>query len=240
MFFYERASCRERRNTIVRIKEDGRWITGEEEICRKAMLFYADLYKQDMRMDTVVLGEELGCMKVKLSDEAYHQFSTPFTTTEVQEGTFQLGSTKAPSLDGFSALFYQKSWQLVKGGVFCFALKFLNEGELDPAVNETLITLVPKVKNPVCFNDYRPISLVNVAMKIITKAMANRLKRVLAQLISISQSAFIPGRLISDNILLAHELMHYIKTRQEGGAEYCSIKLDMRKAYDRVDWKYLE
>ncbi|CAM8877709.1 unnamed protein product [Rhodiola kirilowii] len=239
-FFHEKASCRDRRNTIVRIKEEGRWIEGEEEICRKAMLFYAELFRQDKVREEVDWSKELECMKVKLSDEAYHQFCTPFTTTEVQEALFQLGATKAPGIDGFSALFYQKSWELVKEDVFQFALKFLNQGELNPEVNETLITLVPKVKNPECFSDYRPISLVNVAMKIITKALANRLKNVLAQLISVNQSAFIPVRLISDNILLAHELMHYIKTRQEGGIGYCSIKLDMRKAYDRVDWRYLE
>ncbi|CAM8944513.1 unnamed protein product [Rhodiola kirilowii] len=239
-FFHERASCRDRRNTILRIKEGDRWIIGEEEICRKAMQFYADVFRQDKQMADVDWSGELQCMKVKLSNEAYHQFNTPFTTTEVQEAIFQLGSTKAPGIDGFSALFYQKSWEVIKEDVFQFALKFLNEGELDPAVNETLITLVPKVKNPECFSDYRPISLVNVAMKIITKAMANRLKGVLAQLISVSQSAFIPGRLISDNILLAHELMHYIKTGQERGAGYCGIKLDMRKAYDRVNWDYLE
>ncbi|CAM8884344.1 unnamed protein product [Rhodiola kirilowii] len=239
-FFHEWASSRERRNTIVRIKEGGRWITEEEDICRKAMSFYADLYKQEIQREEVNWVEELGCVKVKLSDEACHQFSSPFTASEVQEATFQLGPTKAPGFDGYSALFYQKSWELVKGEVYQFALKFLNEGVLDPAVNETLITLVPKVRNPVCFNDFRPISLVNVAMKIISKAMANRLKRVLPQLISVNQSAFIPGRLISDNILLAHELMHFIKTRQAGGAEYCSIKLDMRKAYDRVDWNFLE
>ncbi|KAL9666794.1 hypothetical protein QQ045_001135 [Rhodiola kirilowii] len=239
-YFHERASCRERRNTITRIKEGGEWITEEEELCRKAMMFNADLFKKDALMESVNWGEELGCVKVKLNNETSQQFSAPFTATEIQEATFQLGSTKAPGLDGFSALFYQKSWEIVKGEVLHFALNFLNGGELDPEVNETLITLVPKVKNPVCFNDFRPISLVNVAMKIITKAMANRIKKVLGLLISVSQSAFVPGRLISDNILLAHELMHFIKTRQKGGAEYCSIKLDMRKAYDRVDWKYLE
>ncbi|KAL9686745.1 hypothetical protein QQ045_031138 [Rhodiola kirilowii] len=96
------------------------------------------------------------------------------------------------------------------------------------------------MKSPISFNDFRPISLVNVAMKVITKAMANRLKGSLAHLIYVSQSAFVPGRLISDNILLARELMHYIKTRNPREAEYCSIKIDMRKAYDMVDWRYLE
>ncbi|KAL9683640.1 hypothetical protein QQ045_015465 [Rhodiola kirilowii] len=77
-------------------------------------------------------------------------------------------------------------------------------------------------------------------MKVITKATANRLKNALPQLLSISQSAFIPGRLISDNILLVHELMHYIKTRPTGGAGYYCVKLDMSKAYDRVRCDFLE
>ncbi|CAM8914848.1 unnamed protein product [Rhodiola kirilowii] len=239
-YFHERASCRERRNMITRIKDGGRWITEEEEICRRAMSFYEELYKQEIQRGMVNWEEELGNVKVKLSDEECNLFSSPFTASEIQEATFQLGPTKAPGLDGYSALFYQKSWELIKGEVFQFALKFLNDGVLDPMVNETLITLVPKIRFPVCFNDFRPISLVNVAMKIISKAMANRLKRVLQQIISVNQSAFIPGRLISDNILLAHELMHFIKTRQVGGVEYCSIKLDMKKAYDRVDWDFLE
>ncbi|KAL9679832.1 hypothetical protein QQ045_017703 [Rhodiola kirilowii] len=100
--------------------------------------------------------------------------------------------------------------------------------------------MVLKVKNPESFDDFRPISLVNVVMKIVTKTMANRLKNALPQLLSISQSAFIPGRLISDNIMLAHELMHYVKTRPAGGVGYYCMKLDMSKAYDRVDWNFLE
>ncbi|KAL9671317.1 hypothetical protein QQ045_008885 [Rhodiola kirilowii] len=70
--------------------------------------------------------------------------------------------------------------------------------------------------------------------------MANWLKAVLGQIISVSQGTFIPGHLISDNILLAHELMHYIRTRPARGAGYCCIKLDMSKAFDRVHWNFSE
>ncbi|KAL9675836.1 hypothetical protein QQ045_004044 [Rhodiola kirilowii] len=107
-------------------------------------------------------------------------------------------------------------------------------------MNETMIVLVPKCKNPTKLEEYRPISLCNVTAKIVTEILANRLKTVLPMIIPETQSAFIPGRQISDNILLAHEVLHYIKTRRKQKKGYFSLKIDMSKAYDRVEWGYLE
>jgi hypothetical protein len=70
--------------------------------------------------------------------------------------------------------------------------------------------------------------------------LANRLKKILPLIISPTQSAFIPGRLISDNILAAYETLHTMHTGLRGKKGYMSIKLDMSKAYDRVEWKFLE
>ncbi|GMQ06217.1 hypothetical protein CsSME_00050882 [Camellia sinensis var. sinensis] len=88
-------------------------------------------------------------------------------------------------------------------------------------------------------NDYRPISLCNVVYKIIAKVLANRLRRVLSCMISSSQNAFVPGRIITDNILLAHEMFHLIKTRKKEHKSVFAVKLDMNKAYDRVRWDFL-
>ncbi|CAM8900096.1 unnamed protein product [Rhodiola kirilowii] len=122
-----------------------------------------------------------------------------------------------------------------------YALRFLNDGKtLERELNESLITLVPKTKNPVTFDEYRPISLCNVAMKVITKTLANRLKEALNDCVSETQSAFVPGRLITDNILIAHEFINHMRTRADNSAGYCCIKVDMSKAYDRVEWGFLE
>ncbi|KAL9685687.1 hypothetical protein QQ045_023138 [Rhodiola kirilowii] len=88
--------------------------------------------------------------------------------------------------------------------------------------------------------DWRPISLCTVAVKIITKLIAMRLQPILQQVISIFQSAFVKGRIISDNFVIAHEIANYLKSRRGPTECFASIKLDMSKAYDRVEWLFLE
>ena len=98
----------------------------------------------------------------------------------------------------------------------------------------------PKVKSPQKITKFRPISLCNVIYKIMSKILANRLKRILPVVIDESQSAFVPGRLITDNVLVAFETMHCINQRKKGKEALMAINLDMSKAYDRVEWAYLE
>ena len=105
-------------------------------------------------------------------------------------------------------------------------------------VNGTSIVLIPKFPNPKTLKGYRPISLCNVTYKVISKCLVNRLRPLLAGSISPEQSAFVPSRLISDNSLTGYEGIHYLK-RKKGKAGACAIKLDMEKAYDRVEWYYL-
>lgn len=97
------------------------------------------------------------------------------------------------------------------------ALGVLNN-KMDPKdINHTLITLIPRVMTLEDFFQFRTISLCNVIMKLVTKAIANRLKRVLHELISENQSAFVPQRLITDNALIAFENFHLLKKRKEKG-----------------------
>ncbi|CAM8954101.1 unnamed protein product [Rhodiola kirilowii] len=161
--------------------------------------------------------------------------TAPFTEGEVKRALFQMHPSKAPGLDGFSALFYQNNWSVVGQDVVTEVLKCLNNGVLNEQLNETLIVLVPKVKKLERVEELKPISLCNVVMKIITKALANRLKDILPAIISQSLSAFIKGRLITDNILIAHEISHCIKGRKDHKPCFMSLKLDMSKAYDRIE-----
>lgn len=107
-------------------------------------------------------------------------------------------------------------------------------------VNSTYIVLIPKNNRPSRVTDYRPISLCNVLYKLMAKVLANRMKKMLNYVISHNQSAFLPGRLITDNIIVAFEALHSMNTRLKGRQGYMALKLDMSKAYDRVEWDFME
>ena len=147
---------------------------------------------------------------------------------------------KAPRPDGMPPLFYQHFWSTSGVVVTKTVLDFLNHGIVPPNFNETRIVLIPKIKDPKRVTNYRPISLCNVVYKLASKAIANRLKKILPTIISDTQSAFVQGRLITDNILLAFESMHHINQKREGKEGEMALKLDMSKAYDRVEWICLE
>jgi hypothetical protein len=111
-------------------------------------------------------------------------------------------------------------------------LDFLNHGIFVPSLNSTNIVLIPKNKSPTRVTDYRPISLCNVLYKLIAKVLANRMKKMLHSIISPNQSAFVPGRLITDNVIVAFEALHSMNTRLKGRKGYLALKLDMSKAYE--------
>ncbi|KAL0359790.1 UNVERIFIED_CONTAM: putative mitochondrial protein [Sesamum angustifolium] len=149
----------------------------------------------------------------------------PYTETEVTAALFQMAPLKSPGPDG---------------DVSACVLSLLNSFLMPPGLNDTNIVLIPKCKYPELLTQFRPISLCNVVYKIASKTIANRLKGLLDRIISPTQSAFVPGRLITDNVLLAFELNHFLNTKAKGGQGYMALKLDVSKAYDKVEWTFLE
>ncbi|CAH1432193.1 unnamed protein product [Lactuca virosa] len=130
------------------------------------------------------------------------------------------------------------TWHIV-GKEVCKAVKefFLN-GQLLQAVNHTILALLPKVEVPNTMKDFHPISCCNVIYKCITKIIVTRISPFLHNLVDVNQSAFIPGRAITDNILLSQELMRGYTCKH--GSPRCALKVDIQKAYDTVNWSFLE
>ena len=163
-----------------------------------------------------------------------------FTTNEIKAALFQMGPTKAPWPDGMDALFFQKFWHIVGTTVVNAVLDYFNFGIMSPDINHTHIVLIPKIKSPEKMFDFQPISLCNVIYKIIFKVLANRLKQVFPNIISPTQSAFVLGRLITDNVLVAYKTLHTMHSRKKGKKGALALKLDISKAYDRVEWQFLQ
>ena len=138
------------------------------------------------------------------------------------------------------AIFYKRFWDTVGDDVTREVKHLLGGGAMPKGWNETVVVMIPKVPNPERLKDLRPTSLCNVVYKIASKVLSNHLKLILPEIISLSQSAFVPGRMITDNVLLAYEFTHFMQTKKGSGDSFAAVKLDMSKAYDRVEWCFLE
>jgi len=110
---------------------------------------------------------------------------------------------------------------------------------LSEGLSEPFLALIPKVKNPQLTSQFRPIGLCNVAYKVITKVIVQRLKRVLPNLISLTQVSFVPKRHIDDNVIIIQELLHTMR-KKTGNTGWMAIKLDLEKAYDRLDRNFIQ
>ncbi|KAJ9536718.1 hypothetical protein OSB04_un000103 [Centaurea solstitialis] len=157
--------------------------------------------------------------------------------SEIRDALFSIGNDKAPGSDGFSSKFFKAAWGIVGTDVLVAIHNFFYRGHLAKELNHTLLCLLPKSPNATSVSDFRPIACCSVLYKCISKVLVGRLKPYLDGLINKAQSAFIPGRKIGDNILMAHELVSGYHL--ERGPPRCAFKIDLRKAYDMVSWDYL-
>jgi hypothetical protein len=164
----------------------------------------------------------------------------PFSEKEISDALFQIGPLKAPGTDGFPAHFHQCNWAVLKGDFIAAVLEFFRTRIMPDGVNDTATVVIPKVPHPKELNDFRPISLCNMFYKIVSKCLVNQLHPILSELISENQSDFIPEQLISDNFIIAFECIDYIQSLKTNSPACCAYKLDLSKAYDRVDWEFPE
>ena len=237
-YFHHHASERRRKNTITGLwNHKDVWCESKESIIKTAIDYFEDIYTSS---HPTRVEEVTDLISIKVTAEMNAALTQVFTVEDVRAALGQMHPTKAPDLDGMSALFYQKYWDIVGFDVANMVLNVLNSNASIADINNTYITLVPKVKMPNRMKDFQPIGLCNVACKLLSKVLANRLKTVLPQIISKNQSTFLSERLITNNVLVAFELMHYLEHKKSGNNGYMAVKLDMSKAYDMVEWVFIE
>jgi hypothetical protein len=237
-FFHRKAAGRAKKNKITRLRtDDGRITKDKKEMGNMARDFFQQLYTQD---PSVYPHELLQIVEPQITEEMNESLCKEFSGEEILDALFQIGPLKAPGPDGFPTRFFQRHWDIMKQYVTQGVQDFFATGKMPPGVNETSIVLLPKKDEPELLKDFRPISLCNVIYKVISKCMVNHLRPLLQELIAPTQSAFIPGRMIIDNALIAFECLHAIRNGNNNCKEFGALKLDLSKAYDRVDWGYLK
>ena len=237
-FFHAWADHCRRINHIGRIvDEGGRTWNKKEEIPKVFIEFDQKLFTSK---GTQGVEDCLTSLEPRVTSSMNEELLREFTVEDIDAALSQMHPLISPGLDRFSACFYQCSWTTVRLYVGKAVLEFLNFGDFDPSLNSTHIALIPKIKNPSRITDYQPISLCNVLYKLMSKVLANRMKKMLNSIIFPNQSAFLPGRLITDNIIVAFEALHSMNNCFKGRKGYMALKLDMSKAYDRVEWDFLE
>ncbi|XP_073037131.1 uncharacterized protein [Primulina eburnea] len=221
-------------NKIFRIWEDGVCLSSPELIQQSGASFFQHLLTGD---PFVLDCPDFSGFPSVISDEDNYGITATPSLEEVRATVFSISPDSVAGPDGFSSAFFQHCWEIVHQDVLDAVLDFFRGSPLPQSFTATTITLIPKVEGPRAWSDFRPISLCNVTNKIISKLLYSRLRAVAERLISLNQSGFVPGRMISDNILLAQELTHSLTLPTRGGNVI--LKLDMAKAYDRVQWPFL-
>lgn len=230
-FFLNKASQRRKINHIEKLKNHtGEWKEGQD---RDKLIndYFKELFTTSSSNQNWSF---LDSLSGRVIEEMNRDLSKFFTREEVILALKQMNPSKAPGPDGMVALFFLNYWDILGPVVSEAMVNALNIGTIPFHLNLIFITLIPKKKRPECIADFRSISLCNVLYKLVAKVLANRLKNILPNIIFPSQSAFVPRRIISNNILVAFEIMHFLNHKRGGKEGYMSLKLNISKAYNRV------
>jgi len=232
-FFHGIMSSRKRKNSILFFLVNGVLVEGVNNV-RSAVFSH---FSSHFRARSVVRPSmESVCFRT-LSHREGAGLIKPSSVDEVKAAVWDCDNFKCPGPDGIFFGFIKDFWDILKDDVLCFLHEFHRNGRLSKGINSTFIGLIPKVDSPQRLNDFRPISLVGSMYKILAKVLANRLRSVIGSVISDSQSAFIKGRQILDGILVANEIVDEARRHKK---ELLLFKVDFEKAYDSIDWGYLQ
>ncbi|XP_042942930.1 uncharacterized protein LOC122277118 [Carya illinoinensis] len=225
-----------RRNAMVKNMKlsGGRLLESPVEIHEEATRYFERFLSEEENLELPDLSTLISSVVGKNEERFLRK---PPSDQEIYEALLSIPKDSSPGPDGFSSQFYLTCWEIVRMELSNAVMEFFQGMELPRFYTTSFIVLIPKVKDATSFDKFRPISLCNVIYKVFAKLIVNRLAMVLDRMISPEQGAFVKGRSIFQNISLSQEMLKLLHRNARGGNVF--IKIDMSKAYDRVNWKFL-
>ena len=237
--FFEHHSGAKRPTPILKMQDGDILLTTQSAIEAHILAFYQNLYALDEAVENNTGAREDCFTFVKQTVTAAHneELLRPVTMKEVTDAMNQLPVGKAPGVDTIPAEFYQELWDNIDFDIFNFVSESISQASITDELNISKIALLPKSEDRLRIQNYRPISLLNTLYKVVAKVYANRMKPILHNWVLPSQTGFVPNRCILDNIFLAFESIEWALENQQA---LSMILLDFEKAYDRVNWTFLQ
>ena len=211
-------------------------LCGQEDIKAEAVTYFKKLFKG---ADCPLLQQQVDSASLYPSlvpELEAPDLYRPVTLQELKLILSQCKQERSPGPDGWTSEFFSHFFDLVGPDLLQMIEDTRTKGMITRNLNSTFLILIPKENNAVSFNDYRPISLCNLVYKLVSKVIANRMKPFLVRGLSAEQLGFLKGRRIQDAIATAHECIHSIKQKK---LKALIMKIDLKKAFDCIDWNYL-
>ncbi|GKE05444.1 putative RNA-directed DNA polymerase, eukaryota, reverse transcriptase zinc-binding domain protein, partial [Tanacetum coccineum] len=200
-FFHSSIKYKVRKNYIKGLICDGIWTDDTNLVKSFIFSHFENRFKEPRANRPIYRSSRFRI----LNDSDTLGLISPFSEEEVKAAVWSCSGSKSPGPDGMNFNFIKRHWELVKDDFMMCFKQFEQSGRLARGVNPSFIILVPKTKDSLEISKYRPISLIGCIYKVISKALANRLVKVMHQIISPNQTAFIAGRQILDGVLIANE-----------------------------------
>ncbi|WP_419584354.1 reverse transcriptase domain-containing protein, partial [Thiolapillus sp.] len=222
-------------------KKDGTFVTEQDDIVKETKSFYESLYMQEDQINDVNLEDLIQEHEEnipKLTEKQRNDLEGLISKEEVLSTLKRMKNGTSPGSDGFTVEFYKFFWN----DLGSFLVRAINESfkkeSLSSPQKEGIITLLPKGDKPRQFlKNWRPITLLNVSYKIASGCIANRIKRILPDIIHSDQTGFVSGRCISENTRLLYDVIHYTEKRNVSGL---LLLIDFEKAFDSVSWSFIK
>ncbi|KAG7587002.1 Reverse transcriptase domain [Arabidopsis thaliana x Arabidopsis arenosa] len=237
-YFHRMASTRQAINHIhFLVDAAGNRIESQKNIQDHCVEFYSNLLGNQDENSMFEPSDISNLLEFRCSQPQMDALDKQFTSEDIRAAVFSLPRNKTAGPDGFSAGFFRACWHIVGPEFVDAVLEFFRTGSILKQWNATTIILIPKIPNASSTSDFRPISLCNTVYKVISKLLAGRLQALLPHVISKAQSAFLKGRLLAENVLLASEIVEGYGRKNIGPRGM--LKVDLRKAFDSVSWDFI-